>query len=60
MKNVTVHKVSWGRKFADEREKYNYYMNNLDELDKALSIGAKKAKLVADEVLSRVREKVGY
>ncbi|WP_248724645.1 tryptophan--tRNA ligase [Seonamhaeicola sp. ML3] len=47
-------------KFATAREKYNYYMNNLDELDKALAIGAEKAKTVADDVLSRVRTKVGY
>jgi tryptophanyl-tRNA synthetase len=47
-------------KFAVEREKYNYYMNNLAELDKALSFGAEKAKLVANAVLNRVREKVGY
>jgi tryptophanyl-tRNA synthetase len=47
-------------KFAKERERYNYYMNNVNEIDKALAIGAKKAKLVADAVLKRVREKVGY
>ncbi len=47
-------------KFAEERERYNYYMNNLDEIDNALSVGAEKAKKVADEVLSRVRKKVGY
>ncbi|WP_282134819.1 tryptophan--tRNA ligase [Seonamhaeicola maritimus] len=47
-------------KFEVEREKYNYFMNNLDELDKALSVGAEKAKLVANDVLNRVREKVGY
>ena len=47
-------------KFAAERERYNYYMNNLDEIDKALSVGADKAKQVADMVLKRVREKVGY
>ena len=46
--------------FAAEREKYNYYMNNLDELDKILAKGAEKAKLVANKVLNRVREKVGY
>ena len=46
--------------FAEPRERYNYYMNNLNEIDKALSIGAEKAKLVADAVLERVREKVGY
>jgi len=47
-------------KFSTERERYNYYMNNLDEIDKALSVGAAKAKVVADAVLKRVREKVGY
>ena len=47
-------------KFATERERYNYYMSNLEEIDKALSIGADKAKTVANDVLKRVREKVGY
>jgi tryptophanyl-tRNA synthetase len=46
--------------FAIQRERYNYYMNNLNEIDKALALGAAKAKLVADKVLKRVREKVGY
>ncbi|MCF1190279.1 tryptophan--tRNA ligase [Mangrovimonas sp. AS39] len=47
-------------KFAEPREKYHYYMNNLEEVDKALSVGAEKAIKVANDVLSRVREKVGY
>jgi tryptophanyl-tRNA synthetase len=47
-------------KFSAERERYNYYMNNLNEIDKALAVGAEKAKVVADEVLKRVRTKVGY
>ena len=47
-------------KFSTERERYNYYMNNLSEVDKALSIGAAKARLVANDVLNRVRTKVGY
>lgn len=47
-------------KFSAERERYNYYMNNLNEIDKALAIGASKAKEVAIEVLHRVRAKVGY
>ncbi|MBT8273196.1 MAG: tryptophan--tRNA ligase [Bacteroidia bacterium] len=46
--------------FSQERERYNYYMENRDELDKALAIGADKAKLVADDVLARVRKTVGY
>ena len=47
-------------KFATQRERYNYYMTNLDELDKALQLGAEKARLVANSVINRVREKVGY
>jgi len=47
-------------KFSVERERYNYYMNNTGEVDKALAIGAKKARIVATEVLNRVREKAGY
>ena len=47
-------------KFSKERERYNHYMNNLQEIDSALEIGAKKAHVVADEVLERVRKKLGY
>ena len=47
-------------RFAKPRERYDYYMNNLKEVDAALAKGAAKAKLVADAVLKRVREKVGY
>ena len=46
--------------FDAQRERYNYYMQNLDKIDEALAIGAEKAKKVADKVLARVREKVGY
>ena len=46
--------------FSTERERYNYYMANLNEIDKALAIGAAKARVVADDVLARVRTKVGY
>jgi len=47
-------------KFATERQRYDHYMTNLNEVDAALAIGADKAKLVADDVLQRVRSKVGY
>ena len=47
-------------KYAKERELYNHYMNNLNEIDDALAVGAHKAKVVAREVLARVREKLGY
>ncbi len=47
-------------RFSAERERYNYYMNNLNEIDEALAIGAKKASVIANGVLSKVREKIGY
>jgi tryptophanyl-tRNA synthetase len=47
-------------KFKTEREKYNYYMNNLAEIDILLLQGAQKASSVANAVLNRVREKLGF
>jgi len=47
-------------KFKTEREKYNYYMNNLAEVDALLKTGAEKAGIVASGVLARVREKLGF
>jgi tryptophanyl-tRNA synthetase len=47
-------------RFETERTKYNYYMNNLPELDAALLQGATKAGKIADGVLNRVREKLGF
>ena len=47
-------------KFEAPRERYNHYMTNVDEVDAALAIGAQKAKMVANDVLKRVREKTGY
>ncbi len=47
-------------KFKTEREQYNYYMNNLAEVDSLLKIGAEKAGVVANGVLTRVRVKLGF
>jgi len=47
-------------KFKEEREKYNYYMNNFIEMDTLLEKGAKKAHIVANDVLKRVRVKLGF
>ncbi len=47
-------------KFASNREIYNHYMTNLDELESILRLGAEKARAVARPVLARVREKMGY
>ena len=46
--------------FKTQRERYDFYMNNLNKIDEALAKGAEKAKLIADVVLERVRGKVGY
>jgi tryptophanyl-tRNA synthetase len=48
------------KKYAKERELFNYYMNNLPEVDKKLKEGAEKAKAIAAPVLERVRKKLGY
>jgi len=47
-------------KFKTERERYHYYTTHPDEVEKALQLGAEKAKTVANGVLSRVREKLGF
>ena len=47
-------------KFADVRTKYNHYMENRTEIDEALAVGAEKARVVATDVLQRVRKKIGY
>jgi tryptophanyl-tRNA synthetase len=47
-------------KFKTEREKYNYYINNLEEVDSLLKQGAQKAHVIANEVLGRVRVKLGF
>jgi tryptophanyl-tRNA synthetase len=47
-------------KYAQQRERYFYLMDNKNELDEALEIGAEKARLVANAVLARVRSKIGY
>ena len=47
-------------KFSEQRNRYNYYMTNLEEIDQALKLGARKAVLTANTVLERVRKKIGY
>jgi tryptophanyl-tRNA synthetase len=47
-------------KFATERETYTYYMNNRQELDAKLQVGADKARIIAKETLKRVRSKLGF
>jgi tryptophanyl-tRNA synthetase len=47
-------------KFSAERTTYQHYINNIDELETLLQQGAKKAQKVAQEVLNRVRLKLGF
>jgi tryptophanyl-tRNA synthetase len=46
--------------FEKERERYNYLMQNPEEIEAALRTGAVKARAVAQNVLRRTRNKVGY
>lgn len=48
------------KRFEKQREQYNQLMQNKDEIDNALLAGAAKARVIADEVIKRVRNKVGY
>ena len=48
------------RRFATEREQFNFYINNLPELDAKLAIGARRAQEYGAGVLAKVRQKVGY
>lgn len=45
--------------YQKEREIFDYYMNNLPELEKKLQEGAEKTRLVAVKTLKRVRESLG-
>jgi tryptophanyl-tRNA synthetase len=47
-------------RFKSERERFYYLMQNRNEIDEALSLGANKARAVAAQVLGRVRGKAGY
>ncbi|MEC5165236.1 hypothetical protein RCH18_000963 [Flavobacterium sp. PL11] len=47
-------------KLKTEREKYNYYINKRPEVDALLKIGAQKSATIANGVLAKVRQKLGY
>ncbi|MEQ9287052.1 MAG: tryptophan--tRNA ligase [Cyclobacteriaceae bacterium] len=47
-------------KYAEERKRFDYFMNNPEELEKALVEGENKARDIAQSVMTRVREKIGY
>ena len=48
------------RRFAPERERFDFYLNNLPELDAQLAVGARRAQEYGADVLGRVRQKVGF
>lgn len=48
------------QKFAQQREAFNYFMNNIPELEKKLQQGEKRASEIARSVLAKVRLKLGY
>lgn len=47
-------------KFKNEREAFNFYFNNPEELNKKLEEGEAKARVIANAVLDRVRKTLGY
>lgn len=47
-------------KYSKERELYNHYMENIDELHKKLEKGEEKAAEIASNTLGRVRKVLGY
>ena len=47
-------------RFAKERERFAYYMENLDELERELQRGEEKARAIARQTIVRVREVLGY
>ena len=48
------------KKYSVERDKFQHYISNPDEVEKILKTGATKANATANKVLNRVRKKLGY
>ncbi|MCH7415564.1 tryptophan--tRNA ligase [Belliella sp. R4-6] len=47
-------------KYAEERKLFDYYMTNQSELEQKLAEGEAKARVVAKEMLDKIREKLGF
>jgi len=47
-------------RFSKERQLFNYYLEHENELEEILISGAKKASITANDVLTRVRTRLGY
>lgn len=48
------------QKYASQREAFNFYMSNPAELDRKLEQGEAKARIIAHEVIERVRKVLGF
>lgn len=48
------------QKYAEERERFHFYMNNQNELEKKLKQGEERATIIARQTLGKVREKLGF
>jgi tryptophanyl-tRNA synthetase len=46
--------------YKNEREKFTHLMCNQELIEKELMIGSRKARIIAQDVLSRVRKNIGY
>jgi tryptophanyl-tRNA synthetase len=46
--------------FKEAREKFDYYINHSEELENKLQAGEAKAKMIAQETLAMVRNRLGY
>ena len=48
------------QKYANERKAFNFYMSNPQELENKLVAGEERARVIALDVLNRVRAKLGF
>jgi tryptophanyl-tRNA synthetase len=46
------------REFKEEREKFEHYMNNTEELEQKLQEGEAKAEVIAKATIQRIRKKM--
>lgn len=47
-------------RFKSEREKYDYYMSNIPELENELKTGEEKATEIAQQMINRVKSNLGF
>ncbi len=47
-------------RFSEERQQFAYYMENIDAIEEKLKEGESKAKIIADQTMSKVRSVLGF